>query len=394
METAINLLINSLNITFIVVSMIMLVEYLNVKSRGSMSDFLSKHKSLQIVIAALMGLTPGCIGAFAAVSMYTHRLISLGALVAAFIATFGDEAFFMLAVIPKETLILSLILFAIAIVTGYIVDLIVKDKYNKKCCDNKFEFHEHKHDDVFITNIFKKSQISIKRISLIVLLSIYLVSVLTGVINHAHLFNIPVDIHHVHHSHDVEAEHIHHHHAHEDGHHHSLSAHSHNDHEHDDHEHSHGFETILMIAISLLMLFVLLTTNKHFVEDHLWGHVLKDHALKIFLWTLGALTFITVLLAYFDINAWIQQNQFASVYIILIAVLVGIIPESGPHLIFIILYMNGIVPFSILLANSIVQDGHGSLPLLADSKKTFFIIKGISVILGLIFGFAGLIFGF
>ncbi|MGI6321236.1 MAG: putative manganese transporter [Bacteroidales bacterium] len=122
MEIAINLLINSLNITFIVVSMIMLVEYLNVKSRGSMSEFLAKHKSLQILIAALMGLTPGCIGAFAAVSMYTHRLISLGALVAAFIATFGDEAFFMLAVIPKETLILSLILFAIAIVTGYIVD--------------------------------------------------------------------------------------------------------------------------------------------------------------------------------------------------------------------------------------------------------------------------------
>ncbi|MGI6321234.1 MAG: putative manganese transporter [Bacteroidales bacterium] len=149
-----------------------------------------------------------------------------------------------------------------------------------------------------------------------------------------------------------------------------------------------------MIAISLLMLFVLLTTNKHFVDDHLWGHVLKDHALKIFLWTLGALTFITVLLAYFDINAWVQQNQFASVYIILIAVLVGVIPESGPHLIFIILYMNGVVPFSILLANSIVQDGHGSLPLIADSKKTFFIIKGISVILGLIFGFAGFIFGF
>ncbi|NLN74197.1 MAG: arsenic efflux protein [Bacteroidales bacterium] len=393
MEIAINLLINSLNITFIVVSMIMLVEYLNVKSRGSMSEFLAKHKSLQILIAALMGLTPGCIGAFAAVSMYTHRLISLGALVAAFIATFGDEAFFMLAVIPKETLILSLILFAIAIVTGYIVDLIVKDRYNKKCCDNKFEFHEHKHDDVFISNIFKKSQISIKRISLIVLLSIYLVSVLTGVINHAHLFNIPVDIHHVHHSHEVGEEHVQHHHADEDGHHHSLSAHSHDDHEHD-HEHSHGFETILMIAISLLMLFVLLTTNKHFVDDHLWGHVLKDHALKIFLWTLGALTFITVLLAYFDINAWVQQNQFASVYIILIAVLVGVIPESGPHLIFIILYMNGVVPFSILLANSIVQDGHGSLPLIADSKKTFFIIKGISVILGLIFGFAGFIFGF
>lgn len=49
---------------------------------------------------------------------------------------------------------------------------------------------------------------------------------------------------------------------------------------------------------------------------------------------------------------------------------------------------------SILLASSIVQDGHGALPLLAESRKAFFLSKGISILLGLIVGIAGLMMGF
>jgi len=41
----------------------------------------------------------------------------------------------------------------------------------------------------------------------------------------------------------------------------------------------------------------------------------------------------------------------------LLAVFLGIIPESGSHMIFVMLYANGMIPFSILLASSIVQDG-------------------------------------
>jgi len=52
------------------------------------------------------------------------------------------------------------------------------------------------------------------------------------------------------------------------------------------------------------------------------------------------------------------------------------------------------LPLSILLANSIVQDGHGSLPLLAETRKGFFIIKGINIAVGLIVGIAGLMAGF
>jgi hypothetical protein len=47
-----------------------------------------------------------------------------------------------------------------------------------------------------------------------------------------------------------------------------------------------------------------------------------------------------------------------------------------------------------LLANSIVQEGHAGLPLLAESKKGFFCMKLISVVVGLLAGLAGYFIGF
>ena len=72
--------------------------------------------------------------------------------------------------------------------------------------------------------------------------------------------------------------------------------------------------------------------------------------------------------------------------IIIWAILIGIIPQSGPHLIFLILFANGDLPLGIFLANCIVQDGHGALPLLAESRKAFIISKGIKIIIALLIG--------
>ena len=69
-----------------------------------------------------------------------------------------------------------------------------------------------------------------------------------------------------------------------------------------------------------------------------------------------------------------------------LAVAIGIIPESGPHLIFITLYAQGVLPFYVLIVNSIVQDGHTTLPLLAESKASFLKAKLINMAVGLIVG--------
>ena len=76
---------------------------------------------------------------------------------------------------------------------------------------------------------------------------------------------------------------------------------------------------------------------------------------------------------------------------ILIAALIGLIPESGPHIIFISLFAAGILPFAVLLTNSIVQDGHGAIPLLAESGKSFIVAKLVNVVIGLIVGYVSIL---
>jgi hypothetical membrane protein len=90
------------------------------------------------------------------------------------------------------------------------------------------------------------------------------------------------------------------------------------------------------------------------------------------------------------LTEWMNSNLW---WMLIVAVLVGILPESGPHIVFIILFFQGFIPLSILLASSITQDGHGALPLLAESRKSFIVMKAINVLVGFLVGAAGLALG-
>jgi hypothetical protein len=60
-------------------------------------------------------------------------------------------------------------------------------------------------------------------------------------------------------------------------------------------------------------------------------------------------------------------------------------------MIFVTLYAAGIVPFPVLLASSISQDGHASLPLIAESRKSFLWAKLINCIVALAAGFLSML---
>ena len=66
--------------------------------------------------------------------------------------------------------------------------------------------------------------------------------------------------------------------------------------------------------------------------------------------------------------------------------MVGLIPESGPHMVFVMMYASGMVPFSVLLASSISQDGHGMLPLLSYTIKDSVLIKVFNLVFALVIG--------
>ena len=145
---------------------------------------------------------------------------------------------------------------------------------------------------------------------------------------------------------------------------------------------------VLFAGLSVIMLFVLLLGSDHFVEEHLWSHIIKKHLPTIFAWTFGVLLVVGIGLQYINIDHWISSN---TVLMIILATLIGIIPESGPHMIFVTLYAAGIVPLPVLLASCISQDGHASIPLLAESKKSFAWAKLINCLVALVAGYTAML---
>lgn len=146
---------------------------------------------------------------------------------------------------------------------------------------------------------------------------------------------------------------------------------------------------MMFAGLSVIVLIVLILASDHFIEEHLWTHIVKKHLPVIFAWTFGVLLVINFGLQYIDIDKWISDNTFL---MILLAALVGIIPESGPHMIFVTLYAAGVVPMPVLVASCISQDGHASIPLLAESKKSFALAKLLNVIIAIAAGLAMMIF--
>ena len=141
-------------ITGMVVMMMMMIESLNISSGGRFFGRLQKSKFGQIVVSALLGWIPGCIGGFASVSLFSHGMISFGALVAMLIATSGDESFVMLTLFPGKALWISMLILVIGILTGVLIDYVGPKlglkPYALKTCDemqiHEEDKHEHKHE--------------------------------------------------------------------------------------------------------------------------------------------------------------------------------------------------------------------------------------------------------
>lgn len=412
----------TLIITTLVIGMMMVIEFINVRTGGLWSKKLQTRPWIQILFSIIMGFIPGCLGTYTVVSLYIHRVVNFPALMAALITTTGDEAFFMFSLFPEKALLINLILILLAIIIATILQLSMKNKFiglrNEELSfplhENESCSHSHHHHHSVKKNI---KNISFVRALLITLSLGVLILVLSGVIDGSHHLNLLMggaSEESVMHSFDSQQDyestsqqdccHSHNHslqvnettsqqvdcHSHSHNHSHSqmpiansqqLTANSHN------HSHSHGGEAdwirIILIILFVAILIINIVAEEHFLEEHMWQHVIKVHLPKIFFWTFAVILCLTILNNYVNIHELIDSKPFI---VLLIAILVGLIPQSGPHLIFLILFANGDLPLGIFLANCIVQDGHGALPLLAESRKAFFVSKAIKVVVAIFVG--------
>ena len=325
-------------ITAFVLIMMVVIEYVNIQTRNLWSDRLRQSTFTQIIIAALLGITPGCLGAFTIVSLYTHRIVGLAALVTVMIATSGDEAFVMFALFPGKALILHLSLFVIAVVSGWLVSVFSQDHNYEQ---HGFTVHKHENCRCLDWSLVlpQLRRISFERALLVLITTLFVIVLLTGMVGPGEW----------------------------------------------------NWKKYTFLAGSLFMLFIFITVPEHFLTEHFYNHILKKHLVRIFLWTWGAFIVLHFVESGLHFTEIIENRQFL---ILLIAVFIGIIPESGPHLVFVTLFSQNLIPFSILLANSIVQDGHGILPLLAESRRDFLKVKAINLIVGFLIGVVSFFLGY
>jgi len=104
-----------------------------------------------------------------------------------------------------------------------------------------------------------------------------------------------------------------------------------------------------------------------FLRKHVINHIILEHAPRLFLWIFIPLIVIDVLILGFDFASFV--SGMSVLVLMVFAALLGIIPESGPHLVFVILYSKGLIPLPVLIVSTLSQDGHGLLPLLSHSLK-------------------------
>lgn len=342
MQQWFELIQKTLMVSGFVLMLMIIIEYVNVRTSGKWNQGVVKNNFFQLLSSIFLGLTPGCAGTFAVVSLYSHNFLSFFALLAATIATFGDEAFVIFSSSPETALKLILWLSILAIVLGLFFMLIkIKPKSN---LEKHFETHDEdccKHNHVFdISHHFRK--ITIERAFLIATILLITLNILFP----------------------------------------------------EDNEHEHSFfspESIVFFILSFVSLFIVISVPEHFLKEHIWGHVLKKHFVRLFSWSLGTIFAIQLLQMFYPLEQFVSDNLTT---MLILSVLIGMLPISGPHLLFFTLFMQGLIPFSILLSNSLVQEGHAGIPLLAEDKKAFVWIKLIKITVAMIMGLIAIKFGF
>lgn len=332
---------HALMITVFVFVMMLIVDYINVLSKGRMTTVVKGGRWRQYTAASFLGATPGCLGAFMNVSFYVHGLLSFGAMVGGMIATSGDEAYVMLALFPGKAILLFGLLFVFGIIFAWIADGIASVVGIAPCEECRLqEVHFDEECHCFEPAVLRGfPHISPPRFSLLLLLVFFLIVFGIGLLGPK----------------------------------------------------AWNWQRISLFSLLIATIGIITTVPDHYLKEHIWSHIIKEHLWRVFLWTFFTLLFINIGLEYWNLEGFVKANIG---WVLLIGALSGIIPESGPHLIFVMMFVNGMVPFSVLFTSSFVQDGHGMLPLLSYTVRDSILIKTFNLIFGLIVGFIFYLLGF
>lgn len=390
-----------LQVTAFVGAVLLIFGILDYFSRGQLVGFIQKTKRFQPIIGAFLGLTPGCGGAIFVMPMFVKGYVTYGTIIATLIATMGDAAFVLIAGSPKAFVAVSIVSFLIGIITGYIVDYFgigigLKEKIDKlskekldklhksinhkaKCENCKTDLHVsniseihigHEEGDFIDMALHHKAKGHIKMNSLgyqithhgyVLYWLITLVGLILGVML---LFQLDVN--------------------------------------------NLGFKNLGLYfgVFGTIASITLLVFSKKYIQDD--THEEEEMKLKSIKETIihngsetafaGSWVFVAYLV--YEISIYfigggnyaageellLTMMKSAGLWSVIIGALIGLIPGCGPQILFMALYLKGMIPFAALLANAISQDGDALFPLLAIDKRSSFWATVITTVPALIVG--------
>jgi hypothetical protein len=342
-DSILHAFLHAAGISLFVFLMMVVVDYLNVLTEGRLTTRLKGGRSRQYLLSSFLGVLPGCLGSFLTVTFYIRGMLGFGAVVGCFVASSGDAAFVMLAKIPETALLLFGILFVLGIFYGWLSDR-VADRLGIVPCAECSEAAHHLGEPDCRT--WPEKGVIAQLIRIHPLRVLYLLAMAGSTLAVVLGWVGPGDW---------------------------------------------NWIRVAILFLLAVGAFVMVTVPDHYLIEHVGHHITRHHLPRIFAWTLGTLLILTVSEHFFDLHAIVSGHM---VWVLAAAALIGIVPDSGPHLLFVFLYANGTVPFSVLLTSSIVQDGHGMLPLLSISIKDSLQIKAFNLVLGLSVGLIVLALGY
>ena len=270
---------------------------------------LKKSKLFQIPISALLGATPGCGGAVVVVAAYASGNVSFGAVLATLTATMGDAAFLLIATKPEIAILVLPLSLVAGIVTGFIADQFVSFKNYS----NPLDLHK----EIALIGQTRYRDL------------VYILIAIPGFI--FGLFQIT--------QYDLDQ--------------------------------LFGYLPELVSITGVITGIFIWSTSKVKTMTNPFDKPLvrvSEETSFITIWVLAAYLAYDYLIALTPLNLEILFES-VTIFLPLIAILVGFIPGCGPQVLVTTLFINGLIPFSALLGNAISNDGDALFPAIAIDPK-------------------------
>ncbi len=292
---------------------------------------LKRGDNWQVPMASFLGALPGCGGAVVVITAFARGNIRLGAMVAALIATMGDAAFLLLAKEPTTYIRLIGISMFAAVVSGWLVD----------------RFHQGELYSSEVKHI-KNVRIGELRNRDKLFIALAVPGLILGILQLGQIdiseFGIIVF---------------------------SLGV----------------FGALFSITVWAISPIAAVSSS----GDHPFTRSSEETSF-VTIWVIAGFLAYEYAYAFLGLDLEVLAEA-AWIFLPLLAVLIGFIPGCGPQVLVTTLYLNGIIPFAALIANSISNDGDALFPAIALTPKMAVIATLYSGIPALIISYIFLFLG-